>query len=134
MNKRLVVVSVAGSLVAAAALALLAMTVNFDRAQKRYPGSVRADSEGAGLSLRPNAMDRQAVYWTVDDMPAVKRWYAELLDLHPASDGNMLAAGNCVWMTQAKLMYVISHSISVLACSTRAGTKIVVNEKVSLWP
>jgi len=134
MNRKLLFACALGGLVAAAALALLAATANFDRVQGRYPGSLRAEDEDVGFAVQQGLLNRRAVFWTEDDMRAVRSWYAALLYVEAGSDGNGLTAGDCAWLTNAQQTFVVNHTVTVLVCSTSPGTRIVVNESVYLWP
>lgn len=99
----------------------------------RYPGAVVVSEARYDLaSLRDGDFVRQGTYQTADQLTTVKRWYMARLQIAPASDLNL--SGDCVWLSGSKLVARIVHSVSVLLCPLPPGTRVVVTERVDLWP
>lgn len=133
MKKRIAIVFIVGGLaVGLASLGLMAQ-LNLDEVLERYPGALHAAADGLDLdSLTEGALHRQSVYQTSDELWVVKRWYLERFGISPASDMNLNASDNCVWLTQSKLAFRLVHTVTVLLCSAASGTRIHVNESVYL--
>lgn len=131
MKRLFAIVFVVGGLLVGLVGLELTANLNLDAVLERYPGAVRAADDGLDLDLITHgAIHRQVEYETSDELLAVKRWYTTRFGISPASDMNLNPTGNCVWLTQSKLVFRITHTVTVLACSEGPGTHISVNESV----
>ena len=106
---------------------------NVDGILGRYPGAIRLQSQliDAGAVAR-GAIQRQAVYETPDPQDRVKRWYAQRLEIAPADE--LYTAGTCAWLTAEQRFSWLKRDLSVLLCIEPHGTRVVVNERVTLGP
>ena len=130
MKKRFVA-TLAASLVG---LVLFSST-DTDRLLNRYPNSATVGAGQVELNVfNERSLSRQATYQTGDELLAVRRWYAVLLQINPASDINYAPAGRCAWLSQSKLVLLVEHTVSVLLCEAPHGTRIVVNETIFIRP
>jgi hypothetical protein len=94
---------------------------------------VRAPDEGVELaSLRRGTLTWQRVYWTGDALRTVRQWYATRWAISPASD--TLHTGECQPLTHSRLLLRLEHTVTVVLCTLPGGTRLVVNERVTLWP
>jgi hypothetical protein len=102
----------------------------FDYSLSHYPGSVSAEGERLEFTLVPRgSLSRQATYQTTDDLTVVTHWYAAL---EPQAE--MHAASNCVSLWQSRVILHVQRSIGLRLCQLHSGTRIVVNERVDVWP
>ena len=76
----------------------------------------------------------QTKYLTPDNLAAVRAWYGVRLGIGPASELNLSPVDGCIWLTQARLVILLTHTASVLACQASGGTRITVNESVRPGP
>lgn len=106
---------------------------NVDGILGRYPGAIRLQSQLIDVStLARGAIQRQAVYETPDPQSTVKRWYAQRLEIAPADE--LYTAGTCAWLTAEQRYAWLKRDLSVLLCVEPHGTRVVVNESVTLGP
>jgi hypothetical protein len=102
----------------------------FDYSLSHYPGSVNTESERLEWTVVPRGgIARQATYQTADDLTVVTRWYAALV---PGAE--MHATSDCVSLWQSRVILHVQRSIGLRLCQVRSGTRIVVNERVDIWP
>jgi hypothetical protein len=104
-----------------------------DDVLNRYPGSARIANEEIDLhAMGQAALQGQATYQTPDALEVVRRWYAARLQISPASELNVIGADGCAWLTTSNLTIRILHTVSVLLCPMSGGTRVVVNESLTL--
>ncbi len=131
MNRRTRVAFGAFGLAGLAGLALV-VNLGLNEAQQRYPGSVRLSDENLdNYALQHGSIIRQAVYQTPDVIQTVRRWYMARLGVPPASD--LATSGDCMPLVHARLVLKFEHSVSVMLCAMPHGTRVVVNERLTLW-
>jgi hypothetical protein len=101
----------------------------------RYPGSVLIATENIDIhTLTTGTLQRQATYLTGDKLAIVRQWYAVRLQISPASDQNNIASDGSVWLTHSDQAIHVQHTVSVLLYPVPTGTRVVVNESLSLEP
>ena len=105
------------------------MPISLEKRKQR-----RASKSGPGAHLNEKAISRggiarQAAYQTADDLTVVTRWYAALV---PGAE--MHATSDCVSLWQSRVILHVQRSIGLRLCQVRSGTRIVVNERVDIWP
>jgi hypothetical protein len=132
MNMKHAILWAGSGLVIAVAAAGLMTTRGLAIDPSRYPDAVPVASEKDDFSLEQGLLGRQMTFETDDELGAVTDWYAELLEVPLASDGNGLTSGNCAWLTKARQSFLFNHSVSVMLCSAPIGTLIYVNENYHL--
>jgi hypothetical protein len=115
---------------------LLAMLLmRLDASPGRYPGSVPDISEGFDKgALGQGGVGWQTVSITENDLATVKSWYLQRLGIAASSDMNLAAVNDCIWLSQAKSTLLLTHTVTVLACSVPRVTRIVVNHGLRLGP
>jgi hypothetical protein len=102
----------------------------FDYALSHYPGSVNADGERLEFAVVPRGwIGRQAAYQTADDLTVVTRRYAAL---EPGAE--IHATSNCVSLWQSRVILHVQRSIGLSLCRLNSGTRIVVDERLDVWP
>jgi hypothetical protein len=137
MPKHLKLISAVGGLaiLMLSAGVLISLSIGLDAFPGRYPASVIDPSEGFDYAaLGQGAVRWQSVYATRHDLSTVKTWYLQRLGISPASDQNLASVNDCNWLNQVKSNLLMTHSVTVLACSGARGTRIVVNHGVRLGP
>jgi hypothetical protein len=101
-----------------------------DYSLSHYPGSVRTEGERLEWTVvPPGGIARQATYQTADDLTVVTRCYAALV---PGAE--MHATSDCVSLWQSRVILHVQRSIGLRLCQVRSGTRIVVNERLDVWP
>ena len=106
---------------------------NVDGILGRYPGAIRLQGYVIDLPAAAHgAIERQAVYQTPDPQDRVKRWYAQRLGISPADE--LYTAGTCAWLTAEQRYSWLKRDLSVLVCVEPNGTRVVVNERLTLGP
>lgn len=114
---------------------LATLSSRLDAIPGRYPGSVTEAGEGPDYgALWQGVVSWQAVSVTQNDLATVKSWYLQRLDIAPASDMNLAPVNDCIWLNQGKSTLLLTHTVTLLACSASAGTRIVVSHGVRLGP
>jgi hypothetical protein len=104
-------------------------------ARAHYPGAVAVAGDGIDVAALPRGVIAwQAEYVTPDDLAAVRAWYGLRLGISPASELHLSAVDGCVWLPQARLVILVMHTATVLACQDSGGTRITVNETVRPGP
>ena len=130
----LAILGASGLAISLVGLSLIAH-LNLDEALERYPGSMRVTDERVQFnSIGQSTISRQATYQTAAELLTVRRWYASRYPIDPALERNLAPIDNCVWLGQSKRILWVEHSMSVLLCSRSHGTRIFINESVSLPP
>ncbi len=133
MNKRVAVLVVVAGLAACTLSVVVPLRVA--AARTHYPGAVAV--AGAGIDLaggQRGVIGWQTKFVTPDELGAVRAWYAARLGIAAASDVSFSPVDGCAWLTQAKLIIVVTHSVAVLACADPGGTRITVNEGARVGP
>jgi hypothetical protein len=132
IKRSLYTIVVCGMVAGLVGLCLVAGPV-LDDVLGRYPGSVLIASENVDFhTLSMGTIQRQATYQTGDKLAVVRQWYAARLQISPASDQNNIASDGSVWLTHSDQAIHIQHTVSVLLYPVPAGTRVVVNESLSL--
>ena len=125
---------VGGLAVSLVGLGLIA-PLSLDEALERYPGSRQVANERIQFnSIGQSTINWQANYQTVDELFLVRHWYASRYQIDPTSEWNLTPIGNCVWLGQSRLILWMEQTVSVLLCPMSHGTRIYINESVSLRP
>jgi len=102
----------------------------FDYSLSHYPSSVNAESERLEWTGVPRGwIARQAAYQTTDDLTVVTRWYVAL---EPVAE--MHATSDCVSLWQSRAILHVQRSLGLKLCQLGSGTRIVVNERLDVWP
>ena len=130
MKKRIMVLLAASGLAVTLVGFGLMAQLNLDEALERYPGALLLDTR---IDFASGALQRQSTFQTADELLVVRRWYAERFHVSPASDVYLTPVNGCVWLTQSKLTWRVDHNVSVLLCTLSQGTRISVNESVSVY-
>jgi hypothetical protein len=130
MKKRLAMVIAAVAWAAACLGATASIEPMLNAMLNTYPGAARVQRQDVDTYyLGHGWLTWQAAYQSPDDLDSVLRWYAAQLpqaDLHEN--------GACFLLRQSQSFIHSLHTVSVLLCPLRPGTRINLSEEVFLAP